>query len=348
MKRIGLLLGCLVLWCTVQAQLLDLKELSGLLDMSSNRLETHLQKKGFKKGVFFQNDDEPTLAYIRTGKSLAPVVQCFRMADEKAGKDIMYYTSSKTEYEKLLKEIRDAGFTSYKNSPASNEDQLFQRTNARIETSVKKIDTAVYYAFSFSHKTLPKRKDIVKAEDLLQLDAHEYLAEVFGRENIKTDLFYYTEKETNKCTVLFPNTNREAIFIWNDENNLRDLSFILIGGHLKEGNTEHINPISNNAWSSTQGIYCGMSLLEIEQLNRQPVKIYNWHTESAGYLVPQNKGNIDFEKIGLVFSCLNCQFLEAAEKEVLDSQQALESNQKIYVTTLIIMPDKKRNSEANR
>ncbi|MGZ5190117.1 MAG: hypothetical protein ACXWCZ_03800, partial [Flavisolibacter sp.] len=180
-------------------------------------------------------------------------------------------------------------------------------------------------------------------EDLLNLDAHAYLVEVFGKENVKADVFYFSETETNRCTVLYPNSNREAIFIWNDQVNMRDLDFVVIGGTLKlRVTTNTVNQVSHNSWRSKQGVYCGMSLKEVEILNQAPLHFYNWDTESAGYLAPNNKGSIDFNKISLVFNCMNCSFTKVANSQITESNYSLKENQKVYVTTLIILPDKKR------
>jgi hypothetical protein len=158
--------------------------------------------------------------------------------------------------------------------------------------------------------------------------------EVFGKENVKTDVFYFSETETNKCSVLYPNSNREAIFIWDDEVNMRDLDFVVIGGSLKPRvYTNSVNQVSHNSWISKQGVYCGMTLKEVEKLNEAPLRFYNWDTESAGYLAPNNKG--------MVFNCLNCTFTKVANTKITESSFALQENQKVYVTTLIILPDKK-------
>ena len=72
-------------------------------------------------------------------------------------------------------------------------------------------------------------REIVFAEDLLTLDSHEFLVAAFGKGNVKEDWFYFTAENRKKCSVIFPNTSRQAIFIWEDEDNRREISFILIG-----------------------------------------------------------------------------------------------------------------------
>ncbi|MFN2439233.1 MAG: hypothetical protein ABR503_08530, partial [Chitinophagaceae bacterium] len=81
---------------------------------------------------------------------------------------------------------------------------------------------------------------------------------VFGAANVKKDVFYYSATETNKCSIVFPNTNREVVFIWNDESNYRNTAFLVIGGNSKTNISANFNQqIEQNAWHSKQGVYSG-------------------------------------------------------------------------------------------
>jgi len=44
----------------------------------------------------------------------------------------------------------------------------------------------------------------------------------FGEKNVKKDGYYFSEKELRKCSVLFANTSQQAVFIWEDQINLRE------------------------------------------------------------------------------------------------------------------------------
>jgi hypothetical protein len=345
MKRFGLILGCSLFFQYLMAQSIDMKELTSLLDLSQGKLESHLQKKGFKRNFYEENGDLG-ICFTREekGKGKAKLnTRSFQIKGLDGGYQLSYRTTCCEEDSILKNELKSMGF-SYARSSDPSLPVVYQKEAITIESCTKKIDTAVYYEITATKKDLPKRKDISGAEDLLQLDAHEYLCEVFGKENVKTDVFYFTETETNKCSVLYPNTNREAIFIWNDEANMKGLSFIVIGGSLKpKEHTNSVNQIAHNAWASRQGVYCGMSLQELVELNQAPIRFYNWQTESAGYLAPNNKGVIDFSRVGVVFNCMNCGFVKLANSQITESESALDGNQKVYVTTLIILPEKKSN-----
>jgi hypothetical protein len=340
MKRFGLIIGCSLFFQIAMGQSIDMKELTGLLDLSQGKLEAHLQKKGFKRNLFSENGDLEICYTKEEKKKQKTNVRSFQIMGIDRGYELAYRTTCSEEDSVLKDELRSMGFTYFVKDDRSAV--LYQKQSITIESSTKKIDTAVFYELRAVKKELPKRKDIAGAEDLLQLDAHEYLCEVFGKENVKTDLFYFTETETNKCSVLFPNTNKEAIFIWNDEANMKGLSFIVIGGSLKPKEyTGDVNQVAHNSWTSKQGVYCGMSLKDVVELNKAPIRFYNWQTESAGYLAPNNKGVIDFNRLGLVFNCMNCSFIKVANSQITESESALENNEKVFITTLIILPDKK-------
>jgi len=340
MTRIALLLCLLYTAGFAGAQTIELKELSGLLDLSINKLESQLQKKGFRRGFLYDAENLITPSYMRTGKdALNPVVQNIQKTEGEES-SVLYQTSSEQEFNALTAQLKAEGFSSSKRMVSGKEYILYQRESLSIESFRQQIDTMRFYCFRANRKKLPGPKEINQAEDLLRIDGHEYLAAVFGRQNIREDVFHYTEEESNKCTVLFPNSSREVIYIWNDEESKRELSFVLVGGNLLSKKSESANLQAHNAWGSAQGIYCGMSLKELEKLNGEPISFYNWHTESAGYLTPKNKGAIDFEKIGLVFSCLNCDFVEASQEDIITSNEAQAKSQKIFVSTMIILPGK--------
>jgi hypothetical protein len=321
------------------AQKMELKDLTELLDVAPSKLSTHLQKKGFRKVAFLTANEDASLSFVRTNKEGALIQYYWLGADKKS----VYETTSVEEFSALKTEIKNAGFMAPNVDSTNIQLLVYQKQVITIETSTRSIETTLYYVIRISKKDLPKKKDIVFAEDLLMLDSHEYLAEMFGKENVKADIFYYSEEDSNRCSVLFPKSNKEAIVLWKDEVNLRNISFIIIGGNLRSSdNSGATNSQSFNGWRSRQGPYCGMSLKDVETINKEPIKFFNWHTESAGYLAPKNKGEIDFETLGIAFSCMNCSFIKVSQTNIIDSATAMEELQKVFVTTLIILPEKKK------
>jgi hypothetical protein len=337
MKQLGLMIVFVLLAQMGMAQE-SLKELTNLLDLGQYKLENHLQRKGFRRAIPLE--DQAATAFRKEDRKAPNCIRGFEIINQSRDFQLVYQTTSLEEYTNLKQQIKQSGF----NYPSKQDEAspvIYQRHDLRIESTTIKDDSTVYYVLKATKKELPRKKDIVWAEDLLQLDAQEYLIDVFGRENVKTDTFYYTETETNKCSVLFPNTRREVIFIWNDETNLKDISFILIGGNLHPKEVTDFNSVAHNTWTTRQGLSCGMTIQEIESVNKEPVQFYNWHAESAGYLAPNNKGAIDFSKIGLVFNCLNCSFVKVGNNAITNSTDAASENQKVYLTSLIVLPEKK-------
>ena len=323
----------------VFAQSIDFKDLMGLLDLNQNKLETHLQKKGFKQTGFFDIADAG-FSKIKQEKE-ETVIRRFRILPNENGLDLIYETNSRKEYANLENEIIASGFDYSTEKKDSSTPVLYQKQNFLIQSSQEKIDSSVFYVFKSNKKNLPRQKDLVFAEDLLQLNSHEYLVEAFGKQNVKKDLFYLSATEAKKCTIIFPNSSRQAIFLWKDEENMRDISFIIIGEQLSNSN-KNVNAVMLSNWRSNQGIYCGMSLKEIQNLNNSPISFYNWRTESAGFLAPQNKGTIDFEKVKPVFNCMNCGFLYVDNsKDIIQSGYAIDENQKVYVGSFVVVPEKR-------
>jgi hypothetical protein len=263
---------------------------------------------------------------------------------------IQYQTSSVGEKEQMQRQIEAAGFHTFDdNGNHYKEGMLLQQGNLTIQGSTEIKDTLPLYTFVIERRDLPKAKDIAYAEDLLSLTSHEYLCYVFGEGAVKKDVFYYSETETNKCSVLFPNTNKEVIFIWNDEKNYRKTAFLMLGGQLQaNGNGKNYNAVEHNLWRSNQGIYSGMTLRELQTLNGGVINFYGWQGEQAGMLAPRNSGKIDFSKIGLVLNCLNCNGDNYQQTSIVSSESQLAADKKVYVATIIIIPEKEKRATASR
>ena len=139
---------------------------------------------------------------------------------------------------------------------------LFQKENISIQATSELQDSIMQYTFKLKIKEIPS--SVMYAEDLLQFDSHEFLASFFGAQNVKKDMYYFSEKELKKCSVLFSGTPRQAVFVWGDENNLNNLSYILISNVLHTKGAEKNNPLSgNNEWKFQNGIHAGMAIRDL-------------------------------------------------------------------------------------
>jgi hypothetical protein len=343
MKRLVLILGCFLCQYVVNAQSVSLRDITAMLDLNTPKLEAHLQKKGYRRTYTFTNGERPLLSFIRQEhKEKDTILRSFTLEAQAKYTGIEYETSSAEEYNELTEQLKQEGFAS---TQQRAEPTFFQKQNITIETGRRSSEDVQLYTLHIKKASLPHAKDVHFAEDLLGITSQQYLIQVFGKENVKEDVFYFSEKETNKCSVIFPNTRYEAIFVWNDEQNLKDISFIVIGGRLgAKEQTDGVNQVMHNGWASKQGIYCGMGLQEVQQLNKSAVRFYNWRTDQAGYTTKENKGVIDFNKIGIVFNCLNCNYVPVGNEKVVASQQALDAEQKVFVTTFLVLPEKNRQA----
>ncbi|MER3471098.1 MAG: hypothetical protein C4330_07145 [Chitinophagaceae bacterium] len=206
---------------------------------------------------------------------------------------------------------------------------LFQKEIISVIVTIEQKDSVTAYHFLLEQANLPKPKDFSYAEDLLQLTLHEYLISVFGQQNVLKDVFYFSEKDLTQCSVLFPNSNRTLVFVWKDEENYRDPSFLIVGGHIQtEKSMQFDNQIEQNVWRSNQGLYTGMSLSELQTLNGQDIKFYGCKSDYAGAVMPQTKGKINFDRIGCVLNYLNCAGSANYQKPVVNSGDALSDDKK--------------------
>ena len=140
---------------------------------------------------------------------------------------------------------------------SKDSSMLFQKANVAIEATRQTLDSVTRYTFKLKVKKIPD--SIVYAEDLLQFDSHEFLASYFGEKNVRNDLYYFSEKELKKCSVLFNGTRHQAVFVWGDENNLANLSYILVSNALPtKGGRENALVDGNNQWNCQNGIHSGI------------------------------------------------------------------------------------------
>src|SRR5438309_2284908 len=194
MKQLGLI-AVFALLAYVGVAQESLKELTNLLELGQYKLENHLQHKGFRRAIPLQ--EQASMAFRKEDRKTSPnCIRGFEIINQPRDIELVYQTTSLEEYTDLKQQIKQSGFN-YPSKQDESSPILYQRQDIRIESTTLKDDSTLYYVLKATKKELPKKKDIIWAEDLLQLDAQEYLIEVFGRENVKTDTFYFTETETN-------------------------------------------------------------------------------------------------------------------------------------------------------
>jgi hypothetical protein len=349
MKKIPAILVLLLYAGLCRSQTIDLDDLVDFTGFDVQKFDAHLGRKSFKRDYNSPRETQTNYNYYQAKKIKGEEVLRKISFQEGAEPTICYQTTSQKEYSHLKKKMIDLGFHCYEKNADDSHPLLYQKNTFTINTSYEIIDSTLFYTLVLNKATLPKLKDIVYVEDLLNIKSHEALVNLFGASNVTQDIFRFSESEVNKCSVLFPNTPREVIFIWEDENNYRKISFLLIGKHAEtSGTADFTRQVMQNEWHSKQGVFQGMTLQELQQLNGITMQFYDWNSEQPGVLASTNQGKIDFKKLGIVLSCLNCSGSRAYNTSLISSQTAIADEKKVYVSAMIILPEKDKTSVVTR
>ena len=152
-------------------------------------------------------------------------------------------------------------------------------------------------------------------------------------------MYYFSEKELKKCSVLFSGTRYQVVFVWGDEKNLKDLLYILVPHSLPTAGAEKKNSVTgNNEWQFRNGIYPGMDLKELLRLNEMDFNIYGNASELAFMVKPGVNGKIDFKKTAVVLNCENCDDLKIFSQHEVSALDIAKKNLPMYVNDVIIYP----------
>jgi hypothetical protein len=300
--------------------------------ISGDKLESAVSKKGFRQS----EASESETVYSRKKKR----DQSFTSISRFEGDDtsaVIFQTTSTEEFENLKQDLTRQGFKKILSDDKT--DLRYQFGNTVVKTQIETGEQDTIYHVFIQRKKLPALHELIYAEDLLQLNSHEYISFVFGPANVKQDVFYFSETETNTCTVIYPNTNSQVIVVWEDQKNLRNISFMLIGGSLKESEGNSYKQIEHNKWHSRQGVFLGMSLNDLVRINGENINLFGFETDQPGFITINNRGRIDFDRVGIQFNCLDChedRFYTSSG--ILNSGNLIRSSSRAYIKKLIILP----------
>lgn len=348
----GFLLLFIALWVAnnMAGQEFSAKDFLFASSLSSKKFESYLNRKNFiSSGKTSRNDivvnlynlkaekkkkrNDDSLQYIPIKKSIEA---CF-------GKDnvsFTYFTSVKDEFDGNIHSLKDIGF--FCGNEKDTVAAVYQKKNMLVEASTlitEENDTL--YSLKFSQAELPSPDKIEYAEDLLLFQSHEFLVSVFGEKNVTKDVYYFSENEIAKCTVLFPKTSRQAVFIWNDQLNLCKPSFVIVGGGTKVGGlASYDGVIGENVWASKDGIYPGMSVNSLVHLNRDSFKFYGRNTSSAYTILPDNAGALNFKTNKVMLGCLNPTGSKLLNNATVNVDDVLSDNLGMYVLMIMVFPSK--------
>lgn len=319
-------------------QPLSVSNLLTAISLSPAKGASYISQRGFFLASRDQQQDTLVETYYFKGKKNTGRDTIERKAERRvspAGLTIIYSTGSEREYQSIIQQLKKEGFKC-RNQSGSPLISQFRDLTA---WSVERPEDEFRYEVRIQKKYLPAIKEILYGEDLLAFDSHEQLAYVFGEENIRNDIYYFSEKEFSRCTVLFPKTDRQAVFIWLDEVNDRCLTSLVLGGQLALESTKNYDkPIAENSWELKSKIRAGVNLKELRILNGMDFSFHSVNSKFSGMVVPGSTGKIDFQKEGIVLACMNCQDMGTVEKPLLSADEALAEGRRFFVFTIMLYP----------
>lgn len=328
-------------------QVVSVSDFAIIASLSDKKAENYITKRGFTHTARNYDEGKVINEYFygpkKKGKEKEqePPDSVLRfIAEYSQGKNtgVIYKTSSLAEYEMLLKQFTETGYVSGKEGKDSAI--FFQKADMVVHVGEVIQEEGKFYQVRLNKTPLPALSSIRYADDLLQYNSHENLVMMFGMANVKKDVYYFTDKDVARCSVLYPNTRNQVIFIWEDEENSRDLSYLMIGGSLRAESSSAFNQtIALNSWYSAAGLHTGMKITEILAINESDFSFFGTGSEFAFMAVPEKKGNIDFRKTGIVLGCLNCNGAPLLKKEKISAEEAVNERLQMYILSIVLIPD---------
>lgn len=343
-----LVFGCLTI--CVYSQGLSVDDFIELSSCAPKKLESLISKKGFIPSNRALDEGNITEVWMQASKttdsSLFPTVR--QISKHQEGNEILFcfQTTSKTEHDVAVSRLKTEGFY-YGNSKFNKDSSavLFQRRNITVKAYSYLEEDVTYYCLLFNNKPVASARSIVYADDLLQFTSHEYLVTTFGEKNVKKDRYHFDENEINNCSVLFPNTPRQAVFIWQDQQNYTGLNQLVISGNLPtDGAIGFHQQIGENSWMLTDGIHFNMKLEELIRANGEDVYFYGRNTDYNLMVVPQKKGQIDFTTTGIILDCINCDGNSLLDQKVISSSEAIDNSLRLHIGLIILVPSSNHDS----
>lgn len=313
--------------------------------LSTKKVEAYLNKRHFvPSGSRSQNG---TLVNIyspkpekkrKKNKDTLTIKRSLEWSQLENNSSFSYVTSLKEEFDQNLRLLNEAGF--FCGNEKDTVAVLLQRRNITVVARQVKAPTGdTLYSLFYQQHEIPLPEKIQVAEDLLQFNSHEFLVSAFGEKNVIRDLYYFSETEFSNCSVLFPKTSRQAVFIWEDESNLRKPAYVLIGGNTNNASSvSYDGVIDENVWHSKDGIYSGMSLNSLIRLNGNSFRFYGKNSKFPYMIVPENNGTLNFKKSRVVLGCLNPTGSSLLNNSTISADDIISDNLGLYVFMIMLMP----------
>jgi len=325
----------------VRSQSFTVDDLVTLSSLPSKNIDRFMSKNGFALFKRKVSGDTIEATFMPKLKSRKVIVTPEKSVDIGLLGDLKYFTlhtSLAKDYLDGQKSLIKSGFFyNDKKDIAREPSMLFQKGNITVQGNTEMREGVPQYTFLVKVKQIPAA--ITYAEELLQFDSHEFLTSFFGPQNVKKDMYYLSEKELRKCSVLYSGTKHQAVFVWGDEDNLNNLAYILVSNVLPTAGAEKNNRLTgNNEWRFQNGIHAGMPIKELLRINEMDFDIYGTESELAFMARPEDTGKIDFKKTAIMFSCSDCDDNKLFDQQVVSALDIAKKNLPMYVYDVIIYP----------
>jgi hypothetical protein len=343
----------------VSAQGLPAERLLDYLTIDPLKIDKQLDnRKFFFKGKAYSGDTtvktylydadpkrKNKAADTANSKNIDTVKRMLLRNDWKQGSSLTYQTSSAAELELLKNELKKQGFYCNRNeNEIDSTALLFQHSSITALVFLKDSDSTKYYSIKFFKQKFPVPEDIYFGEDLLAFSSHEYLVSFFGEKNVTKDIYYFTGNELASCSVLFPNSKRQAVFIWHDQLNKTGISNIFFGGQQRlKSMIDYDKVIAENDWVLKSGIRPGMSIYQLRMLNKNDFNFYAGNSPNSGAVLTQKTGELDFKKEGIILGCVNCNDDRYESAKTMSADDAISNEIIMFVLTVVLNPDENSN-----
>ncbi len=315
------------------------------LDVPAVKFDEWAQKRRFYPFATAQNGD--TLmrewhyrAEIRKKKPVDTVQRVLLLKEWKSDFTLTYRTGSAAEMMQIVEELRLQGFYSHQEADPLREPVLLQHRDMTAATWQEPGDSLLWYGISFQVADFPDPREIRYADDLLAFTSHEYLAYYFGEQAVKKDIYQFSPDLRTHCSVLFPNTARQVVFIWKDGANYRTVDQLLFGSQPKLLNTPYTAGfVAENNWMSRSGLHAGMTLYQLRLLNGSDLRFFGGRSAKSGLVLPEKTGKLDFGREQLILGCVNCTDPHFAQADILQADDALSEGRILFVLSMVLTPE---------
>ena len=341
MKKV-LLIALLCITVThVRSQSFTVNDLVILASVQSKNIDHFMKKKGFEVATVKTDSLAIQACFIiklKKGKTYQGPKRTIEISMQDDCKYFTLHTASGDEYLEGERSLIQSGFFYDKKKGITVKGSVFfQKGNITVQARPDSESSDAGYTFILKERKLPSA--VKYAEDLLQFDSHEYLASFFGTQNVKRDMYYFSEKELKKCSVLFSGTKYQVVFVWGDEANLNNLLYILVPHVLPTASAEGNHPATGNSeWQFKSGIYAGMDIKSLLRLNEMDFNIYGSESELAFMIKPADKGRINFKNTAVMLGCSNCDDIKMFNQKEISAMDVVKQDLPMYVNDVIIYP----------